>query len=131
TTPKANPRPPTARVSPPRAPAQINDTPPPPTNRNSDNSANPLTPAPIPGIGIHKLRDQLRYAGHELPEFLRSDHRRDAGKSGRGRDQRRRQFGLHQPAAGLESKPWARGEDPAVSRTCQHHEGRGVVRRGG
>jgi hypothetical protein len=38
------------------------------------------------GIGIHKLHTQLRYSGHELPEFLRSDHRRDAGKSGRGRE---------------------------------------------
>jgi hypothetical protein len=35
---------------------------------------------------LHNLHTQLRYAGHELPEFLRSDHRRDAGKSGRGRE---------------------------------------------
>jgi hypothetical protein len=69
-------------------PAPVTDTTTTATNRNPDSSANPLNPAPITGsgIGIHKLHTQLRYAGHELPEFLRSDHRRDAGKSGRGRE---------------------------------------------
>jgi hypothetical protein len=68
-------------------PTPITDTTTTATNRNRDSSANPLNPAPITGsgIGIHKLHTQLRYAGHELPEFLRSDHRRDAGKSGRKR----------------------------------------------
>src|SRR6516225_208620 len=71
-----------------RSPAPITDNITTATNRNHDNSANPLNPAPIAssGIGIHKLRTQLRYGGHELPEFLHSDHRRDAGKSRRGRE---------------------------------------------
>src|SRR5215467_8000696 len=86
TSPTANPPTPIEWRVTPRSPAPITDTTTTATNRNPDNSANPLNPAPITGIGIHKLRDQLRYAGHELPEFLRSDHRRDAGKSGRGRE---------------------------------------------
>jgi len=60
-------------------PAPITDNITTATNRNRDSSANPLNPAPITGSnnGIHSLLNGLRYAGHELPEFLRSGHRRE------------------------------------------------------
>jgi hypothetical protein len=76
TGPNANPLTPIDwRVTRP-TPAPITDTITTATNRNRDNSANPLNPAPITGSGnsIHNLLNGLRYAGHELPEFLRSDH---------------------------------------------------------
>jgi hypothetical protein len=57
-------------------PAPITDNTTTATNRNRDSSANPLNPAPITdnNNGIHNLLNGLRYAGHELPEFLRSGH---------------------------------------------------------
>ena len=35
-----------------------------------------LAPITAISIGIHNLHDELRYAGHELPWYLRSDPRR-------------------------------------------------------
>ena len=59
TGPNANPRSPIEPPVSPRSPAPITDNITTATNRNHDNSANPLNPAPIAssGIGIHKLRD--------------------------------------------------------------------------
>jgi len=46
---------------------------------------------------------QLRYAGDGLSECLHSDHRRGAGESRSGREFRRLQSQLHQPAACLQT----------------------------
>jgi hypothetical protein len=36
----------------------------------------PIAPITAISISIHNLHDELRYAGHELPWYLRSDRHR-------------------------------------------------------
>jgi len=96
--------------------APVTDTNTTATNRNRDSSANPLNPAPITssGNGIHKLLNGLRYAGHELPEFLRSGHRREpCNGAGDGRLQSQ----LCYSATVLQAILRSRAVVPAVNRT--------------
>jgi hypothetical protein len=51
----------------------------------------------------HHMSGQLRHAGHELPEFLRSDHRGGGDKSCGVNEYRRLQSQLHDPAACLQT----------------------------
>jgi hypothetical protein len=67
-----------------RSPAPIADTITAATTRHWGCCANPPAYTPITAvrIDIHNLQHQLRRAGHELPEFLRSGYSKSHGPSG-------------------------------------------------
>ena len=66
-----------------RSPAPIADTITAATTRHWGCCANPPahTPTTAVRIDIHNLHERLRYARHELPEFLRSGYRSGGNKS--------------------------------------------------
>ena len=78
--------PPTTTIKPrpdKRSPALIGNTITAATTRRRGCYANPPAHTPITGTikRIHKLHAQLRYAGHELPGYLRSGDRLGGSKS--------------------------------------------------